>query len=150
MSQHPTIPVPHRLEGKVALVTGAASGIGRSITERFTAEGAIVLAGDVDTSGLERLERDLGNAVMTGHCDVTDEDLLETFVAHGTAVFGGVDIVVANAGAGTYAKPTRPQVSSPSMKSSTHSRRMPHSTVTPTLMRLPQSQPFLPPTIQRS
>jgi NAD(P)-dependent dehydrogenase (short-subunit alcohol dehydrogenase family) len=104
MSQHSSTPVPHRLEGRVALVTGAASGIGRSITERFIAEGARVLAGDVDVPGLEHLGRDLGSAVSTGHCDVTDEDQLDTFLARGIAEFGGIDVVVANAGAGTYAQ----------------------------------------------
>lgn len=85
-------------------MTGAASGIGRSITERFIAEGARVLAGDVDATGLEVLERDLGSAVVSGHCDVTDEDDIDRFVTRGVAEFEGIDVVVANAGAGTYAQ----------------------------------------------
>ncbi|MFM8856556.1 MAG: SDR family NAD(P)-dependent oxidoreductase [Actinomycetota bacterium] len=104
MSHQPLNPVAHRLDGKIALVTGAASGIGRSITKRFIAEGARVLAGDIDTAGLERLELDFGSAVSTGHCDVTSEEGLEAYVSRQVEVFGGIDIVVANAGAGTFAQ----------------------------------------------
>lgn len=93
---------PRRLEGKVALVTGAASGIGRSVTERFIAEGASVLAADVDPSGLDRLANDFEDNVLTGICDVTEEVQVETFVAEGLRCWDGIDIVVANAGAGTY------------------------------------------------
>jgi NAD(P)-dependent dehydrogenase (short-subunit alcohol dehydrogenase family) len=96
--------VPHRLEGKTALVTGAASGIGRVITERFIAEGAKVLAGDVDSLGLENLSRDFGQSVLPMRCDVTDENEVSHFVAQGVAVLEGIDIVVANAGAGTYSQ----------------------------------------------
>ena len=104
MSQKSAIPVPHRLEGKVALVTGAASGIGRSITERFVAEGAKVLAGDLDVPALDLLERELGSAVVPGHCDVTDEGHVAKFVTNGISVVGEIDIVVANAGAGTFSQ----------------------------------------------
>ena len=47
-----------KLTGKIALVTGAASGIGRAITERFIADGARVIAGDIDPHGLESLEKE--------------------------------------------------------------------------------------------
>jgi NAD(P)-dependent dehydrogenase (short-subunit alcohol dehydrogenase family) len=90
------------LDGKVALVTGAASGIGRSITTRFIAEGARVAAGDVDQAGLDRLATEFGAAVTTGRCDVTVEADVAALTAQAVERFGGLDIVVANAGAGTY------------------------------------------------
>ena len=91
-----------KLDGKVALVTGAASGIGRSITARFIAEGAQVAAGDIDQAGLDRLATEYGSAVTTGRCDVTVESDVAALTAQAVEAFGGLDIVVANAGAGTY------------------------------------------------
>jgi NAD(P)-dependent dehydrogenase (short-subunit alcohol dehydrogenase family) len=91
-----------RLAGKVALVTGAASGIGRAVTDRFVDEGAIVLAGDIDTAGLEALVAQHGDRVVTGRCDVTDEASVEQFVAR-SAGLGGLHIAVANAGRGAFA-----------------------------------------------
>ncbi len=90
------------LEDKTALVTGAASGIGRAITARFVADGARVVAGDVDREGLDRLTAEFGSAVATMYCDVTDEDDVAGLTSLALQSFGGLDIVVANAGAGTY------------------------------------------------
>ena len=88
------------LTGRVALVTGAASGIGRAIAERFVDEGAVVVAGDIDEEGLESLVRECGEAVVVGRCDVTDEAQQESLAALALDRFGGLDVVVANAGAG--------------------------------------------------
>ena len=90
------------LTGKVALVTGAASGIGRAITERFIADGAQVVAGDISQEGLDLLRAELGDAVNTYLCDVTQEEDVANLAAFGISSFGHIDIVVANAGAGTY------------------------------------------------
>ncbi len=92
-----------RLQGKVTLVTGAASGIGRGIARRFDAEGASVVAGDIDADGLRRLADDLGERCLTAICDVTAEADLEALTALAIERFGRLDVVVANAGKGTYA-----------------------------------------------
>lgn len=92
-----------RLTGKVAVVTGAASGIGLAITEKYLSEGARVVAGDIDQAGLTAMS-DLASDrfLVTASCDVTDETDVENLFAVATSHFGGVDVVVANAGAGTY------------------------------------------------
>lgn len=88
------------LQGRAALVTGAASGIGLAIVERFVADGASVLAVDVDRDGLARLSDRLG--VATALADVTDEDQQAAAAAAALQAFGRLDIAVANAGAGYF------------------------------------------------
>ena len=89
-----------RLGGRTALVTGAASGIGRAITNRLVAEGAVVVAGDIDAAGLASLVEEHGDQVVTAVCDVTSEQSLADMVA---ATPGGrLDVVVANAGKGAF------------------------------------------------
>lgn len=91
-----------RLGGRTALVTGAAAGIGRAITERLVAEGAVVVAGDIDTTGLESLAAHHGDQVVTAVCDVTSEQSVADLVA---ATPGGrLDVVVANAGRGSFGR----------------------------------------------
>jgi 3alpha(or 20beta)-hydroxysteroid dehydrogenase len=85
-----------RLEGKVALVTGAAHGIGAAIARRFTAEGARVLVTDVDDDGLGQLAAEL-EAPARAH-DVTDEDAWEQVAAWAVDAHGQVDVLVNNAG----------------------------------------------------
>jgi len=89
-----------RLAGRTALVTGAAAGIGRAITDRLVAEGAIVVAGDIDETGLAALAATHGDRVVTAVCDVTSEASVADLVA--AAPSGGLDVVVANAGRGSF------------------------------------------------
>ncbi|GAA3382987.1 SDR family NAD(P)-dependent oxidoreductase [Cryptosporangium minutisporangium] len=92
-----------RLTGKVAVVTGAASGIGRAVTERFVAEGARVVAGDINEAGLAALAEEVGSVVVQ-RCDVTVEDDVAALVALAGTRFGRLDVVVANAGGGTFSE----------------------------------------------
>lgn len=87
-----------RLAGKVAVITGAASGIGRATVELFVAEGAKVLAADIqDGAGLET---EFPGQVRFHRCDVTREADLEATMAAAIEAFGGLDILFNNAGAG--------------------------------------------------
>jgi NAD(P)-dependent dehydrogenase (short-subunit alcohol dehydrogenase family) len=79
-----------RFDGKVAIVTGAASGIGRAVAQALLRAGAKVLASDVEECDLE------GAAAM--RCDVTKHDDVEALVAHAIERFGRLDCAVNNAG----------------------------------------------------
>jgi len=85
-----------RLEGKVAIVTGAASGLGRAIAERFLKEGARVAIADV--KGAEQAAEALGAHALGVSMDVTNEKQVDEGVAQVAGRFGGVDVLVSNAG----------------------------------------------------
>jgi NAD(P)-dependent dehydrogenase (short-subunit alcohol dehydrogenase family) len=89
-----------RLEGKIALITGAASGIGLGTVELFVAEGAKVLAADVQDAKGAVLEQRFPGKVVYAHCDVTDEGQIIAAIDKAVARFGGLDILFNNAGAG--------------------------------------------------
>lgn len=89
------------LAGRTALVTGAASGIGRAITERFLADGATVIAADLDPSPLQSLADINPDRLCLAVCDVTVEASIEA-AANECSSRGGLDIAVANAGKGTF------------------------------------------------
>jgi NAD(P)-dependent dehydrogenase (short-subunit alcohol dehydrogenase family) len=83
-----------RLQGKLALVTGAASGLGQAITRCFVAEGAQVAIADIDTEGGEALAAELGDAARFVRLDVADEE--SWLAALGTCE--RLDVLVNNAG----------------------------------------------------
>ncbi len=88
------------LDGKVAVVTGAASGIGLATVELFVERGAKVLAADVNAEAGQALADRLGDAVRFMRCDVTDCAQLKAAIDGAAAQFGGLDILFSNAGAG--------------------------------------------------
>jgi 3alpha(or 20beta)-hydroxysteroid dehydrogenase len=88
--------VTGRLDGKVALVTGAARGIGAAIARRFAAEGARVLVTDADEEGVRQLAAELG-ASACGH-DVTSEAAWEEVARWAVEMHDHVDVLVNNAG----------------------------------------------------
>lgn len=87
-----------RLEGKVCVVTGGVSGIGLGTVELFVAEGAQVVAADIQDEKGRMLEERFGGAVRYAHCDVTLEDHIEAAVKLAASEFGGLDVLFNNAG----------------------------------------------------
>ena len=94
------MPKPKPLATRVALVTGAASGIGRAIATRLAAEGACVVVADLDRAKAERVAAELGgpDVAIGVAADVSDEAAVTAALAEGVLAFGGVDLVVNNAG----------------------------------------------------
>ena len=89
-----------RLDGKVAVITGGCSGIGLGTVELFVAEGAKVIAADVQDEKGAMLEKRFPDAVRYIHCDVTREDEVAKAIALSKTEFGGLDILFNNAGHG--------------------------------------------------
>ncbi len=86
------------LEGKVAVVTGAANGIGRSMAEMFVHEGAKVVIADVDDVAGVKVAADLGDAATFQHTDVSDRDSVRAAVEVAVEHFGALHVMVNNAG----------------------------------------------------
>ncbi len=87
-----------RLKGKRTIVTGAASGFGREIARRFAAEGARVALADINREGAREAAADLDDAAIAVACDVAKADDVNRLVEETVNAFGGLDIVVNNAG----------------------------------------------------
>src|SRR2546427_11936653 len=89
------------LSGQVAIVTGAASGIGRATARRFAAEGATVIGMDQTADQLMALAKEHPQ-IRPAVCDVTDHSALERHVSQTIREFGRIDILVNNAGMSYY------------------------------------------------
>ena len=91
------------VNGKVALITGGANGVGAEVARRLHAKGAKLVLTDLDEGKLKELASALGeDRVLTAVADVRDLAAMESAVAKGVERFGGIDIVIANAGIATY------------------------------------------------
>ncbi|OBG74377.1 MULTISPECIES: SDR family NAD(P)-dependent oxidoreductase [unclassified Mycobacterium] len=88
----------NELEGTVAIVTGAASGIGRDIAQRFVAEGARVVIADVAADRGEEVAAALGGAALFHRTDVSEPDEVGALVAAAVEAFGALHVMVNNAG----------------------------------------------------
>lgn len=88
------------LDGRTAVITGAASGIGAALAGRAAAEGMQVVVADVDLPGLERLAGSLDVPVEIMRCDVSDADAVEALADLAYRRFGGVHLLCNNAGVG--------------------------------------------------
>jgi NAD(P)-dependent dehydrogenase (short-subunit alcohol dehydrogenase family) len=88
----------NELTGKVAVVTGGASGLGEGLVRRFVAEGAKVVIGDVDRDGGKALAAELGDTVLFLESDVADFAQLGKLVSTAVEQFGGLHVMVNNAG----------------------------------------------------
>jgi 2,3-dihydroxy-2,3-dihydrophenylpropionate dehydrogenase/cis-2,3-dihydrobiphenyl-2,3-diol dehydrogenase len=93
------------LEGKTALVTGGASGLGRAIAERFIHEGAEVLVFDRSRDKLKQFSAELGDPLATYAGDVTSPTDNSDAVAAAVAAFGKLDVFVGNAGLWDFNRP---------------------------------------------
>lgn len=93
-------------EGKLALVTGAASGIGAALTRIFVERGARVFATDLDADKLRTLARELGAGVIPYGVDLAEPSQVEAMVHAAIRALGGLDVLVNNAGIGSLARAT--------------------------------------------
>ena len=95
-----------RLEGKVAAVTGGASGIGKGIALDFAREGASVVIGDIDEEAARlaavEIAEETGSRTLAVRCDVVSRRDVDGFVAAAVERFGRFDVMVANAGIGIF------------------------------------------------
>ena len=95
-----------RFDGRVVLITGAASGIGAATARRFASEGARLALGDIDDEKLSAFAKELGGGADVSHqrVDVAERAEVESFTEAALARFGRLDVVFNNAGIGAYGK----------------------------------------------
>ncbi len=91
------------IAGRVAIVTGAASGMGRATAMLFASEGAKVAVTDLDLEASEKVARECGNGAKAYALDVSDKSAIEGVISQIAADFGGIDILVNNAGVSSFA-----------------------------------------------
>jgi 3-oxoacyl-[acyl-carrier protein] reductase len=94
-----------RLDGKTALITGAGSGIGKSIAETYAREGARVAVVDINADAAKDVARAIGNRAIALRCDVSRKADVTAAVEETVSAFGALDILVNNAGATHVNKP---------------------------------------------
>ncbi len=87
-----------RLENKIAVITGAASGFGEGMAKRFAEEGAKVVVADLNAKGAERVASEIGDAALPVTADVSIKADIDAMVAAAMDRFGRIDIMVNNAG----------------------------------------------------
>jgi 3-oxoacyl-[acyl-carrier protein] reductase len=88
----------NRLENKVAIITGAASGFGEGMARRFAAEGAKIVVADLNQRGAERVADEIGSAAIAIQTDVSLRSEVEEMTQAAIKAFGRIDILVNNAG----------------------------------------------------
>src|SRR4029079_18249796 len=93
-----SIDMTDELAGKVAIVTGGASGLGEGLARRFAAEGAKVLIADIDRDGGAALAADIGANALFVETDVSDIDQVSRLVTTAVDHFGGLHVMANNAG----------------------------------------------------
>ena len=97
-----------RLQGKVAVITGAGSGMGKAMAELFAAEGASVVLGDI-SGNQHAVAEAIGDEAIGVHCDVSVEADVAAMIAAAEARFGRLDVLVNNAGFGGSQAPLHEQ-----------------------------------------
>ena len=95
-----------KLEGKVAIITGAGSGQGAAMTKLFIEEGAKVVMADLNQAGMDEVSSDLSSeSFRTVLCDVSNDDQVKDVVDTAVREFGGVDVLCNVAGIGADFQP---------------------------------------------
>ncbi|WP_328989434.1 bifunctional aldolase/short-chain dehydrogenase [Kribbella sp. NBC_01245] len=92
------MPKPKPLATRVAFVTGGGSGIGKAIALRLAAEGACVVVADLDSAAAESVAKEIGPTAVAVTADVSNADAVQQAFDEGVLAFGGIDLVVNNAG----------------------------------------------------
>lgn len=103
-------PPAREFQGVVALITGGAGGIGSSVAQAFAAEGACVVVTDLDEEGAGRIAAEIGESAVGVKADVTDEASIVGAYKQAALAFGGVDVIVSNAGIASSAPITETSV----------------------------------------